>query len=284
MYLTYVSDSTRSLLLESSATSTYGGRFARSDTALANAIKQVRRDGHFIQHHSFVQSKQFDGFQNKECLLAVPMLSGDEIVGVLAARMMTRAVKREWIEQQLAPKLKAAAAAIVAAELAERAAPRTGTSVFVAAAKREECPCLTSPQFPWTDQLPDCRRSTDRTRVVLHHGIPGWLAHRALRMPFLARRPGARRDVQRGPRLAADRCLPARRAFERLSRCRALRLRRSRRRDGRNRRRRQADAPATGARTHGAGRRLPSHLQRRALDRAVRPGEAPTRCSASRVA
>lgn len=123
VYLTYVSESTRSLLLESSETSTYGGRFARSDAALANAIKQVRRDGHFIQHHSFVQSKQFDGFQNKECLLAVPMLSGDEIVGVLAARMMTRAVKREWIEQQLAPKLKAAAAAIVAAELAERAAP-----------------------------------------------------------------------------------------------------------------------------------------------------------------
>jgi len=122
VYLAYVDDATRELLLESSGTPADGNRFSRSDAELAAAIGQVRRLGHFIQHHSFVQSKQFDGFQTKECLLAVPMLSGTEIVGVLAARMVTRAVKREWIEQQLAPKLKAAAAAIVAAEIAERSA------------------------------------------------------------------------------------------------------------------------------------------------------------------
>ena len=54
-------------------------------------------------------------------MLAVPILAGVQIVGVLAARMVTRAVKRTWIEQQLAPQLKAAAAAIIAAEISERA-------------------------------------------------------------------------------------------------------------------------------------------------------------------
>jgi IclR family transcriptional regulator, mhp operon transcriptional activator len=123
VYLAFVDEATRELLLESSERPVNGNRFSRSDAELLAAIDQVRRNGHFIQHHSFVQSKQFDGFQTKECLLAVPMLAGQEIVGVLAARMVTRAIKRDWIETHLAPKLKAAAAAIVAAELAERAAP-----------------------------------------------------------------------------------------------------------------------------------------------------------------
>lgn len=122
VYLAYVDEATRELLLESCGQPTPDNRFSRTDAQLAAAIGQVRRNGHFIQHHSFVQSKQFDGFQTKECLLAVPMLNGSEIVGVLAARMVTRAVKREWIEQQLAPRLKAAAAAIVSAELNERIA------------------------------------------------------------------------------------------------------------------------------------------------------------------
>lgn len=120
VYLAHVDDATREMLLESSDRPEQGDRFSRSDSVLMAAIEQVRRQGHFVQDHSFVQSKQFDGFQTKECLLAVPMLAGDTIVGVLAARMVTRAVKREWIEQELAPKLKAAAATIVAAELSER--------------------------------------------------------------------------------------------------------------------------------------------------------------------
>jgi IclR family mhp operon transcriptional activator len=129
VYLAYVDESTREMLLAASDQPKRGDRFSRSDADLATAIGYVKRKGYFIQHHSFVQSKQFDGFQTKESLLAVPMLDGSQILGVLAARMVTRAVKREWIEQHLAPTLKAAAAAIVAEELIERAAPLKDTRV-----------------------------------------------------------------------------------------------------------------------------------------------------------
>ena len=121
VYFSYVDDAIRELLLESSNQPESGDRLSRSNSEMLSASQVVRVQGHFIQRHSFVQSKQFDGFQTKESLLAVPILAGVQIVGVLAARMVTRAVKRTWIEQQLAPKLKAAAAAIIADEISERA-------------------------------------------------------------------------------------------------------------------------------------------------------------------
>jgi IclR family transcriptional regulator, mhp operon transcriptional activator len=115
VYLAYCDAETRRMLLEAAEQDPPNSRFPRSDADLQAALVAIGRDGHYFQDHSFVENRQFDGFQTKECLLAVPLLRGRAVVGVLAARMVTRAIRRERIEAELAPRLKALAAQIVAA-------------------------------------------------------------------------------------------------------------------------------------------------------------------------
>ena len=54
------------------------------------------------------------GFQDKEGLVAVPLLREGGLAGVLACRLIRRAVKPEWIPRELAPRLQRAAAEISA--------------------------------------------------------------------------------------------------------------------------------------------------------------------------
>jgi hypothetical protein len=61
-----------------------------------------------------VDRAEFTGFQDKEGLVAVPLLREGGLAGVLACRLIRRAVKPEWIPCELAPRLQRAAAEISA--------------------------------------------------------------------------------------------------------------------------------------------------------------------------
>jgi DNA-binding IclR family transcriptional regulator len=61
-----------------------------------------------------VDRPEFRGFQDKEGLLAVPIMGRRGLVAVLACRLLRRAVKPEAIPQLLAPRLQRAAAEIAA--------------------------------------------------------------------------------------------------------------------------------------------------------------------------
>ena len=110
--LAFSSESSRALLLE--GTREDAGSGSRSAAEIAEDMALARRQGWFYQPRSYVDRAEFKGFQDKEGLVAVPLLREGGLAGVLACRLIRRAVKPEWIPRELAPRLQRAAAEISA--------------------------------------------------------------------------------------------------------------------------------------------------------------------------
>jgi DNA-binding IclR family transcriptional regulator len=110
--LAFASDATRDLLLEGTREDVGAG--GRTEAQIAEDVALARRQGWFYQPRSYVDRPEFRGFQDKEGLLAVPIMGRRGLVAVLACRLLRRAVKPEAIPQLLAPRLQRAAAEIAA--------------------------------------------------------------------------------------------------------------------------------------------------------------------------
>jgi IclR family mhp operon transcriptional activator len=134
VYLAHCDAESRALMLAADdGAAAVAPRLRRSDAQLLADLAAIERDGYFFQDHSFVASREFDGFQEKECLLAVPLLCGGRFVGVLSTRMLTRAVRRSWIETVQLPRLRETARRVCAAL-------DGGTMAVKPAPRRASCP------------------------------------------------------------------------------------------------------------------------------------------------
>ena len=78
-------------------------------------LPATRQRGWFYQDHSYVDSPEFRGFQDKEGVMSVPVLRDGALLAILSSRVIRRAVREDWLATVLAPRLKLAAASIAAA-------------------------------------------------------------------------------------------------------------------------------------------------------------------------
>jgi DNA-binding IclR family transcriptional regulator len=113
VHLAFCSDAARQLLLDGSRDEVAGG--GRSDAQLALELPATRARGWYYQDHSYVDSPEFRGFQDKEGVMSVPVRRDDALLAILSARVIRRAVREAWLGDVLAPRLARTAAAIVTA-------------------------------------------------------------------------------------------------------------------------------------------------------------------------
>jgi hypothetical protein len=90
---------------------------------MALELPATRERGWHYQDHSYVDSPEFRGFQDKEGVLSVPVLRDGSLLAVLSSRVIRRAVRDDWLATVLAPRLQRAAASIAAALEPARSAP-----------------------------------------------------------------------------------------------------------------------------------------------------------------
>jgi IclR family transcriptional regulator, mhp operon transcriptional activator len=121
VHLAFCSDAARQLLLE--GTRDEAAKGGRTDAVLALELPATRARGWHYQDHSYVESPEFRGFQDKEGVMSVPVLRDGSLLAILSSRVIRRAVREDWLATVLAPRLQRAAASIAAALEPTRSAP-----------------------------------------------------------------------------------------------------------------------------------------------------------------
>jgi len=112
--LAFCADATRQLLLD--GTRDEIARGGRTDVQFELDLPAARARGWHYQDHSFVDSPEFRGFQDKEGVMSVPVLRDGVLMAVLSSRVIRRAVREDWLAGVLAPRLRVAAAVIANAK------------------------------------------------------------------------------------------------------------------------------------------------------------------------
>jgi len=113
IHLAFCSETARQLLLDGTRDEVAEG--GRSDAQFERELPATRARGWHYQDHSYVDSPDFRGFQDKEGVLSVPLLREGSLLAVLSSRVIRRAVREAWLAETLAPRLQRAAAQIVTA-------------------------------------------------------------------------------------------------------------------------------------------------------------------------
>ncbi len=122
VHLAFCSDAARQLLLDGTRDEVAKG--GRSEALFDVELPATRARGWFYQDHSYVDSPEFQGFQDKEGVMSVPVLRDGALLAILSCRVIRRAVREEWLGRVLAPRLKIAAMSIAAAMEPAGTAPR----------------------------------------------------------------------------------------------------------------------------------------------------------------